>query len=200
MPPVSACAATFALSFKGPGVISSGKSFATSSSPSAITTARSIVFFNSLTFPGQSYSTSRRKALWPIARTGNSKCSAAARANFSASTNVFASLAQWRNLNRNHMQTVEKISAKISRRNLLLQWPVSGADNAHIHRNRFVASQAFDAPLFERAEQFCLHVGAHVSDLVQKKSAAVRLLEFPFPARRSARKSALFMPKKFRFD
>src|SRR5215207_4183801 len=77
---------------------------------------------------------------------------------------------------------------------------MSGADNSHINRNRLVAAESFNMALFESAQEFGLHIRAHVTNLVQKESSAVGLLKLPSPARGSPRKCAFFMAEKLGFN
>src|SRR4030095_1491104 len=80
------------------------------------------------------------------------------------------------------------------------KWPVSGADHAHVDGNGMVTAQPLDASFLKSPEQFGLHVGTHVADLIKEQRAAIGLLEFSFATRCSSRKCALFMAKKLRFD
>src|SRR5438552_1329030 len=95
--------------------------------------------------------------------------------------NVLASFAQRSNVDRNHAQAIEEIGAKISIGNFFFQRAMRGADDPHIYRNRFVTAKSFNPTLFQRAQELCLYVGAHVANLIQKEGAAVCLLEFSAP-------------------
>src|SRR5258706_3145924 len=110
---------------------------------------------------------------------------------------VFATLAQGRNIDCHYSQAVKKINPEISCRNLLLTRTTRSAYDAHLNGDRFVAAQSFDAPLFQRAQEFRLHVGTHVANLIEKQSAAVGLLKFAFALSRSPGERALFVTKKF---
>src|SRR2546429_9051797 len=80
------------------------------------------------------------------------------------------------------------MGAKVSFGDLFFQGTMRGADDTHVDGNRFVAAESFNSSLFQRAQQLCLHVRAHVADFVEKQCAAVGLLEFTLTPRRRARK------------
>jgi hypothetical protein len=82
----------------------------------------------------------------------------------------------------------------------LFQRSMSRADDAHVNRNRIVAAEPFDLSLFKRTQQFCLHVRAHIADLVEEQSAAVSLFELSFAPRGSPGKSAFFVSKQLRLN
>src|SRR6266852_5952097 len=52
--------------------------------------------------------------------------------------NVFLPLAQWRNVEGNDVQAVEKVFAKVATRDFFFQVLVGGGDHAGIHGNRLV--------------------------------------------------------------
>ena len=52
-----------------------------------------------------------------------------------------------------------------------------GGNNPNIALNGLVAANSFKAALLQYPQQFDLHGHAHVADLVQKQSAALRHLE-----------------------
>src|ERR1044072_3012110 len=110
--------------------------------------------------------------------------------------NIFTTFTQWRNINRDDAEAVKKIGAEILSLDLLFQCAMRRADDAHIDGNRFVAAESFNPPLFERAQQLCLDISAHVPDFIEEQGTAVCLLELAFAACGSARKCAFFVAKK----
>src|SRR5436190_18425405 len=114
--------------------------------------------------------------------------------------NVFASLAQWRNLDRHYLQTVKQVRAKISVLDFFFQCAMRRANDAHVNRNRFVAPETLNAPLFKGAQKLGLDICAHITDFVEEQRAAVSLFKFSPPTARSTRKCAFFVAKKLRFN
>src|SRR5207247_25878 len=110
--------------------------------------------------------------------------------------NIFSPLPQRRNINRNNAETVKEISAEIPRSDFLFEGPMRGADNANVHWNGFVTSQSFDPSLFQGAQEFGLHICAHVANLVEEQRATTGLLKFPLSSGGRSRKCAFFVTKK----
>ena len=50
-------------------------------------------------------------------------------------------------------------------------------DHTHIHFNRAITTNPLNLFLFQNPQQFGLHDGGHVPDLIQKKGAATGLFE-----------------------
>lgn len=73
-------------------------------------------------------------------------------------------------------------------------------DNPHIHRDRTIAANARDNALFQNAEQFYLHVKAHVADLIQEEGSAICLFETADTAHCCSRERPLLMPEKLGLD
>src|SRR6266704_757466 len=114
--------------------------------------------------------------------------------------NVLCPLPERRNLERDYIEPKEEIAAKCSPIDLFFQLLVGRRNHAHTASNRRVASDRLESLLFERAQNFRLHAGAHVGNLVQKKCRAIRQLELSFLCRGGPGKSAFHMAKEFRFD
>ena len=79
-----------------------------------------------------------------------------------------------------------KIAAESSRFDQLLQIAMRGHHHAHVDGRGLVRADALHFALFKHAQQLGLHGERHVADLVEKKRAAVRLLELAgVPLRRA---------------
>ena len=141
-------------------------------------TIRSIRFFSSRTLPGQwilrQHAVRLRRQLLGLAPVGGGEL---AQEVIGQQRNVLAPLAQRRHVERNHVQPVEQILAKIAALDLLLQILVGGRDHAHVHLHELGRAHRLEALLVERAQHLGLRPQAHVADLVQEQRAAVGLLE-----------------------
>jgi hypothetical protein len=71
---------------------------------------------------------------------------------------------------------------------------------AHVDWQFFARAEAKYSPLFENTEQFGLHLGPHLSDLVEQKAAPIRQLEAALAAAIRARKGPAFVAEQFAFD
>src|SRR5262249_44826508 len=114
--------------------------------------------------------------------------------------NVFAALAQWRNIDRDDAQPIEEVRSKLSLFNLLFQRTMRRADDADVHGYRFVTAESLNSSFFQGAEQLCLNVATHVADLVKKQSATVGLLKLALAPCRSSREGTLLVTEKLRLD
>src|ERR1700722_9910085 len=75
-----------------------------------------------------------------------------------------------------------------------------GHDNAHVHGDGPVATDPLHFFLLQNAQQFGLHDGWHVANLVQEKRATVRLFKLTGVARGRSCESTLFVTEQFGFD
>ncbi len=87
---------------------------------------------------------------------------------------VFAALPQWRQGERDHVQTVVKILTKTPRLDLHQGIPVGGADEAHVHRLHLAAADPLQGTGLDEAQQLALQVEIHLADLVEEQGATVR--------------------------
>src|SRR5215472_10382839 len=110
--------------------------------------------------------------------------------------NVFLALAQRRYEERDHVQPVEQVLAKVALRNLFFQVLVGRGDHARVYRDWIVASYRRKALLIERAQDLGLGFQAHVAYFVEKQRASVRFLKLAFLARCGAREGALVVSEK----
>ncbi|MNQ38035.1 hypothetical protein D3C85_515970 [compost metagenome] len=106
---------------------------------------------------------------------------------------VFAALPQWRQGERDHVQTVVKILAKTPRLDLHQGIPVGGADEAHIHRLHLAAADPLQGAGLDEAQQLALQVEIHLADLVEEQGATVRQAGRPLAIPLSSGKGSLHM-------
>ena len=114
--------------------------------------------------------------------------------------NIFATIAQCRNLNRENVQTIVKVAAKRAVRHQPTQIGVRRCNDANIHANRPRRAQPFELLLLQHAQQLRLQLQGNVAYLVQKNCPFVGQFETPdFLADRSG-KRAPFVAEKFAFQ
>src|SRR5262245_15945887 len=112
---------------------------------------------------------------------------------------IFA-LAQRRQEDRDHVNAVEQIVTELPLSHLLFEILVGCNDYAHIDFNGNFTADRVKLTFLQDAQKLGLRGTRHVADLVQEKSATVRLGEKPFGALYRAGKSALFMTEKLAFE
>ena len=66
---------------------------------------------------------------------------------------------------------VEEVLAEAAGRGHLVDRPVGGADQAHVHRHRVVGADADDPPVLQGCEQLDLQRHRQVADLVEEQGA-----------------------------
>src|SRR4051794_30452553 len=91
--------------------------------------------------------------------------------------NVFPALGERRDVELDHVQPVVEVFAEFTRGNALLQLPVRGGDDAHIHIEALVRAYGADLALFERSQELHLERQWHVADLIEEQGPALRRLE-----------------------
>src|SRR5688572_18540710 len=69
-------------------------------------------------------------------------------------------------------------------------------ENAHVGATLLAAADALERTLLENAQQFHLHVEAHVPDLVQEQRAAIGELEAADARRQRAREGAFLVTEQ----
>src|SRR5205807_7547963 len=105
--------------------------------------------------------------------------------------NVFATLPQRRQVNRNHAQAIEKILSKLTGGHGLLQIAICSGNNPHVDINLISTAQRPNLTLLQDTIEFYLHRRAHVPDLIEKECPAVRSLKVPLAIFICSCKSAL---------
>ena len=119
---------------------------------------------------------------------------------FRQDRDFFGALPQRRQHNRKNIDAVKQIRAERSLPDQFLEIAVRRDNHARVHRNRLVATDAFDFALFQHAQQLRLHRERHVADFVEKQRAAAGLLELAdVPACRASERT-LFMAEQLGFD
>src|SRR5438128_11479098 len=91
--------------------------------------------------------------------------------------NVFGSLAQRRQANREDRKTVKEVAAERARFDRALKVNVRGRDDAHISLQNFAPADARKLAVLQDAQKTHLSRKTHLSDLVQKERPVVCFLE-----------------------
>ena len=91
--------------------------------------------------------------------------------------NVVAPIAQRRQLDRDDVKPVVQVLAERAFRDHLCQLGVGRGDDANIHLDRLVVTDAFELALLKRPQQLHLQRRAHRPHFVEEERAFVRLLE-----------------------
>ncbi len=93
---------------------------------------------------------------------------------------VLLAVAQRRHHDRHHAEAEEKVVAKFSLAHHLLEVPVRGRDEPHVHLDRRIPAHALERPLLaQHAEQLHLRGRVDLADFIEENGAAIRLLEAP---------------------
>ena len=82
-----------------------------------------------------------------------------------------------RNLDREDGEAVEQIFAEGAGVDRRVDVAMGGGDDPHVHADLAAAADPLHGALLEHAQQLHLHLGGHVTDLVEKEGAAIGLLE-----------------------
>ena len=90
-------------------------------------------------------------------------------------------LPQRRHAQRVDLESVVEIGAKAAFGHLLLQIPVGGGDEAHIHPQRPIGADTLDLALLQGPQQLGLQAEGQFADLVQEQGATVGQLELAGP-------------------
>src|SRR5216684_621849 len=103
---------------------------------------------------------------------------------FNQQPHVFQTLAQWRNLERDYIQTKEKIAAETAQFHFHVQPPVGGGDNPYVDGHRSVTSHRLETLLLKYAQDFRLNSRAHIRDFIEKQGCPISQFELAFLCRR----------------
>ena len=114
--------------------------------------------------------------------------------------NVLGTLAQRRHINRKDVESVVEILPERIVGDTLLEVAVSGRDDSDVDVHGFRASEPFDLPLLEHAQQLDLNVERQVADLVEKDRRVVRELEASDLSRQRSGERALLAAEQFALD
>src|SRR6059036_1057136 len=135
------------------------------------TTARWITLRSSRTLQGQVYRSRSFSVSGARPRTWRLSCRLNSSMNVRANSGM-SSLR--RQVDREHVEPVEKVLAQLVGADGLRGHAVGGGDHAHVHLDLgLAAADAPEAALLEHAQQLGLGVGVHLRDLVEEQGAAV---------------------------
>jgi hypothetical protein len=81
---------------------------------------------------------------------------------------VIRALAQRRNLQRHHLEAVEKIFAELSCRTEQFQVPAGGSQDAHIDGLRAILTHWANLALLQNTQELGLRLGVQFADLVEQ--------------------------------
>ncbi len=113
---------------------------------------------------------------------------------------VFASLAQRRQVQGDDIEAVIQVVAKLAEGDGGVEIAVGGGDDAHVHIHRLRRAQRAHLALLQHAQQLDLQRQRHIADLVEKQRAAAGLLEQPGLRLAGAGERTLGMAEKFRLE
>ena len=113
---------------------------------------------------------------------------------------VVRALAQRRQRDREHVQSVIEVLAELPARHHLGQVAVGGRHHPHVDADRLVAAHPFELTLLQHTQQLHLCLQGQLADLVQEQRAAVGQLEAALVLANRARERALLVPEQLAFD
>ena len=110
---------------------------------------------------------------------------------------VFYVFAQWRYVNRNHVQPVVEVFAKRALLESGAQIAVGGCNQPHVHFNGSGAAEALEFAFLQHAQKFHLRGRRHVPDLIEEQSSFVGQLELAGLAAAGSSEGALLITEEF---
>src|SRR2546428_100258 len=113
--------------------------------------------------------------------------------------NVFFAIPQGWQINGDDVDAVEKIFAERTFSDEPAQTAVCRRDDTHVHANGVLPTHRAELALLEGPQELALHADAHVADLVEQESSAVRQLENALAVPVCAREGATHVPEQLRF-
>ncbi len=160
--------------------IRSGRFCTVTRLPSASSTARSMAFSSSRTFPGHPYEA--RQLLGPRLEPGHRHLPIelpveAEEEGPGQLQHVLAPRPQRRDGEVHHVQPVVEVLAELAPLHQLAEVAVGGGQDAHVHALRAVLAHRADLALLEEAEQLDLRRGGQLARLVEQERASVGLGE-----------------------
>ena len=114
--------------------------------------------------------------------------------------NVFAALAQRRQLDVKDVETIEEVGAELPFLDEQLEVLVGGGDDAEIDLDGLVAADAHDLALLQDAQQVGLRLEADVADLVEEDRAAFGDFELALLAVLRSGECAFLVAEQFAFE
>src|SRR5579864_915252 len=113
--------------------------------------------------------------------------------------NFFSPLTKRWNVNVDHIETIEKVLAKLSLTDCLFEVAMRGGNDAYVYFDRLIASQPQEFSILEHLEEFGLEPDIHVSNLVEQDGATVCHLELARPVLNRAGKGPTSKAEQFTF-
>jgi len=113
---------------------------------------------------------------------------------------VLAAVAQGRDLDADGSDPEVEVFPERLLRHLLLQVAVRGRQHARVGRQRFVAADPLDLPLFEGAQKLRLKCVRQLPDFIKENCPVVGQLEGAAALRRGAGEGAALVAEQFAFD
>jgi hypothetical protein len=86
---------------------------------------------------------------------------------------VFATFGERWHFDVHYVQPIVEIFAEVTSHDQLLEIPVRGGNDAHIHSHRIGAADGADLVLLQHAQQLDLQAHGHVADLIEHQRAAI---------------------------
>ena len=114
--------------------------------------------------------------------------------------NILPPLPQGRNADLHHVQAVEQVLPEGALGHLLLQVPVGGGDDAHIHLNVPQAAHPLEAPVLQKGQQLGLHGQGQLANLVQEHGSPVGQLHQALFSLIGPGKGPLFIAEELRLQ
>src|SRR5881396_1263418 len=87
---------------------------------------------------------------------------------------IVAPVAQWREMDGDHVQPVVQVGTEAAALDVVLEVAVGGRHDPDVHGNGLGTAHGDRLPLLQHAQQLHLRGGRHLADLVQEERAAAR--------------------------
>src|SRR5580704_108749 len=113
---------------------------------------------------------------------------------------VLATLAERRDVNRQHVQSIEEIGAQATIRDVALEVAIRGRDEANVDANRARCADAFDLLFLQRAQELHLTLERQLADLIEEQRRAVGRLEPSHASLHGARERAALVAEELALD
>src|SRR5206468_492051 len=119
---------------------------------------------------------------------------------FGQERDIFAPLAQGREMKVQDVETVVEIGAKPARRNQLRQVAIGGGQHTHVDVARATLADRLDFAAFQKAQELGLRHTRELADLVQEERAFCRFANETKMIFVGTSEGAALMAKKLRLD
>src|SRR6187402_23805 len=114
--------------------------------------------------------------------------------------NIFATIAQWRNEERDDVETIEEIFAEVSSCDLFFEVLVGRGDQAHVDVHGIGSADRKEALLIERTQHLGLRLQAHIAYFVEKERTSIRAFKGAALLLRSSGNRSVAIAEEFAFD